>query len=86
MQKKTFKTKTTNTNQLSHIVYMRKPITVVTNKLMKRLKGFIHEGFKKVKLVDKPDEKLNELYNKKQILRSKNDDNRRRKKFKKTLQ
>ena len=72
---KKFKTETTNTTQLSQIVEMDKPLEVVTNKFMKRLKGFRHQCFKKVKIVDKTDKKLEELYNTRRLLRTKEDNN-----------
>ena len=72
--KNNFKKATTETKQLSQIICQDKSLTVVTNKMMKRLKGFIHQCFKKVKIVDKPNEELNDLYNKRQILRTKTDE------------
>ena len=48
-----FKSLTTNTKQLSEIIDMKKSIHVVTKMFLKRLKGFIHESFRKVKIVDK---------------------------------
>ena len=72
--KKCFKKVTSDTKQLSNIIDQDKSITVVTNKMMKRLKGFIHQCFRKVKIVDKPNAELNDLYNKRQILRTKNDE------------
>ena len=37
---------------------------------MKRLKGYIHGSFKKVKISNKPDKILNNLFEKQRILRS----------------
>ena len=37
---------------------------------MKRHKGYIHESFKKVKISNKPDKILNNLFDKRRILRS----------------
>ena len=54
---------------------MDKPLEVVTNKFMKRLKGFCYQCFKKVKILNKPDKKLEELYNIRRLLRTKEDDN-----------
>ena len=71
--KKNFKLETTNTQELTQIVDMNKPIDVVTNKLLKRLKGFIHSSFKKVKISKSPDKVLESLYNKRNLLRSKDD-------------
>jgi hypothetical protein len=69
-----FKQVTTDTKHLSQIIDMEKPIDIVTNKFIKRLKGFIHQCFKKVKIIDKPDKQLENLYNKRRILRNKKDD------------
>ena len=60
-----FKQVTTDTKHLSQIIDMEKPIDIVTNKFIKRLKGFIHQYFKKVKIIDKPDKPLENLYHKK---------------------
>ena len=66
-----FKKVTSETNHLSLIIDMDKPLDVVTNKFLKRLKGYIHECFEKVKIVDKPNKELEELYNKRRIIRNK---------------
>ena len=71
---KKFKAVTTETKELTKIVNMNKPIEVIANKFIKRLKGFVHECFKKVKIVDKPDGKLEEMYNKRRVLRNKTDE------------
>ena len=69
--KERFKEVTTHTKHLSQIIDMKKPINIVTHKFLKRLKGFIHQCFKKVKIIDKPDQQLESLYNKRRILRNK---------------
>ena len=69
--KEKFKRHTSDTKQLSQIIDMEKPFHVVTNKFLKRIKGFIHECFTKVKIVEKPDDVLDNLYNKRRILRNK---------------
>ena len=53
---------------------MKKPIDIVTNEFLKRLKGFIHKCFKKVKIIDQPNKELEELYNKRRILRNRHDE------------
>ena len=53
---------------------MNKPIQVVTNKFIKRLKGFVHKCFKKVKIKESNDKKLEEMYNKRRLLRNKTDE------------
>ena len=40
--------------------------------MIKRIKGFVNQTFKKVRIVEKPDEELETLYTKRRILRSKN--------------
>ena len=52
---------------------MKKPIDIVTSKFLKRLKGFIYKCFKKVKIIDKPNKDLEQLYNKRRLLRNKQD-------------
>ena len=68
-----FKLETTKTKELTKIVNMNKPLEVVTNKFLKRLKGFVHKCFKKVKIIDKPDDELEELFNKRRVLRNQSD-------------
>jgi hypothetical protein len=69
-----FRKETTETNHLSSIINMKKPIDIVTNEFLKRLKGFIHKCFKKVKIIDQPNKELEELYNKRRILRNRHDE------------
>ena len=72
---KKFKEETTNTTHLSQIIDMDKLLEVVTNEYIKRLTGFRQQCFQKVKIVDKPDNKLEELYNVRKLLRTKEDEN-----------
>ena len=69
---KTFKEATTNTNHLSKIFDTKKSLDVQTKKFLKRLKGFINQSFKKIKISNRPDIDLNKLYDKRRYLRSKN--------------
>ena len=69
-----FKFETTYTDKLSKLIDTDKPLDVVTKKFIKRLQGFIHKCFKKVRIVEKEDKKLEALYNKRRILRSNNDE------------
>ena len=69
-----FKAETTNTDCLSKIIDLDKPIDVVAKKFMKRLSGVIHKCFNKVKIVDKEDKRLQKLYNTRRVLRNKSDD------------
>ena len=52
---------TSDTSNLSEIIDMKKPIDTVSNKFQKIQKGFIHNCFKKVKIIEKPDEMLKGL-------------------------
>ena len=61
---KTFKTLTTNTNQMSKIFDTDKNINVQTKKFLKRLKGFVNQSFRKVKKTNKPDVVLEKLMTK----------------------
>ena len=72
--KETFKEKTTTTNELTKIAKMDKPIEIVTNKFIKRVQGFIHECFEKVRIEDKVDKTLEDMYNQRRVLRSKTDE------------
>ena len=71
---KRFKDETDVTTELSNIVKSNKPIKEITNTFVKRIKGFIHSNFKKVKIIDKPDKNLEHLYNKRRLLRNKTDE------------
>ena len=70
---KTFKDNTTKTTDLSKIFDTNKNPEVKANKFMKRLNGFIKNTFKKIKITNKTDETLENLYNKRRILRTKTD-------------
>ena len=54
---------------------VHQPINIVTNKFIKRVKGFVHECFKKIRIEDKGDKTLEELYKQRRVLRSKTDEN-----------
>ena len=69
-----FKEETNKTLELSNIVNSKKPLEIVTKKLVKRIKGFIHSNFQKIKIIDKPNEALEKLYNKRRLLRTQTDD------------
>ena len=68
-----FKHETTVTRELTKISEMEKPLHIVTNKLMKRLRGFVHKCFKKVKITNKVDTEMEKLYNERRLLKSKTD-------------
>ena len=65
-----FKELTTQTDSLSKIFDTEKELDVQTKKFLKRLKGYMNESFKKVKISNKPDKILNNLFDKRRILRS----------------
>ena len=71
---KHFKDETSKTTELTKIANMNKPIEVVVNKFVKRLKGFIHKCFKKIKIKETNDKKLEEMYNQRRLLRNKTDE------------
>ena len=64
---------TEETCELTNIIDMNKPIDVVTKIFLNRLKDITHKCFTKVKIVNKPNKDLNNLYNKRRLLRSKTD-------------
>ena len=64
---------TENTDALSKIFDTNKSLEVKTKKFLKRLNGFIQDSFKKVKISEKYDHKLEELYDKRRYLRTKDD-------------
>ena len=68
-----FKEVTYKTNELSQIISKDKHLNLVTKQFMKRVQGYIHECFQKVKIIDKPNKDLEYLYNKRTFLRSKTD-------------
>ena len=70
---KTFFNLTNETRDLVKVFETDKSLNVQTKKFVKRLNGFIQQSFKKVKITRKGDEKLEELYNKRRVLRSKTD-------------
>ena len=54
---------TNDTEDLTKIFEFNKTLQVQTKKFLKRLNCFIHQCFKKVKIVRKHDAELEELYN-----------------------
>ena len=66
---------TNDTEDLTKIFESNKTLQVQTKKFLKRLNGFIHQSFKKVKIVRKFDAKLEELYNVRRYWRSRSDEN-----------
>ena len=69
-----FKQATTKTDHLSKIIDSEKSIHLVTKKFLKRLQGFVHQCFKKIRIVEKEDRNLTEMYNARRLLRTKSDE------------
>ena len=67
---KTFQNLTTTTNHLSKIFDPDKSLNTQTKKFIKILKGFVNQCFTKVKISNKPDNELDNLYDKRRYLRS----------------
>ena len=65
---------TDKTDSLSKIFDSNKSIQVQTKKFIKRLNGFVQQSFKKVRVGVKGDKKLEEMYDRRRYLRSKDDD------------
>ena len=72
-QDKFFKA-TNDTKDFTKIFSTDKSLAVQTKKFIKRLNGFIHQAFKKVKIVEKGDSQLERLYEKRRHLRNKSDE------------
>ena len=70
---KRFKQDTDSTKELSNIIDKEHDVEKGTKKFMKRLKGFITKHFKKVKVKEKVDKALEDLYKQKAELKSKKD-------------
>jgi hypothetical protein len=69
-----FKEATSNTDVLSDLFDNKKDLNSCTNKFLKRLDGFIHECFMKIRISDKKNTEIDQLFQKRRILRSKDDD------------
>ena len=68
-----FKHDTDNTTELSKIFDKNDDIDKLTKKFLKRLDGFLHKIFKKIRVTKKVDKKLESLYTMKSELRNKTD-------------
>ena len=69
-----FKVATSNTDALSSIFNNEKDLNSCTKKFMKRLDGFIHECFRKIRIKEKQNTEIDDLFNRRRILRNKDDD------------
>ena len=68
-----FKEETTKTKELSTIVSKDKDLNSCTKKFLKRLNGFIHSSFKKIRISNKIDTKIENLMNLRRNLKNKED-------------
>ena len=65
---------TTNSNFLSSVFDSEKDLNSASSIFLKRLNDCIHRSFRKIKVTDKPNVELQELFNQRKHLRSKSDD------------
>ena len=68
-----FKLLTSSTELLSGAFNSSDSINTCTNRFIKRLNQCIKKCFKKIRVTEKPNKELDDLFNKRRILRSKND-------------
>ena len=68
-----------HTEELSKIIDKHESVDKVTKKFLKRLNGFIVKHFRKIKVTEKTDKKLEEMYQKKTELKNKEDDESKKK-------
>ena len=73
MSQERFFALTNKTTDLTKIFETNKTLEVQTKKFIKRLDGFIHQSFQKIKITTKCDQRLEELYNKRRYLRNRSD-------------
>ena len=71
---KKFKELTSNNDNLSSIVSGDIDINVITKKFLRKLDASIYKCFTKIRIVDRPDEDLAELFARRKILRNKTDE------------
>ena len=69
-----FLEETSNSDYLSSVFDTDKDLNSATKTFLKRLNDRIFQSFKKIKVTDKPNVELQELFNQRKILRSKDDD------------
>ena len=68
-----FKKEIDSTKELSEIVGKDEPVEKLAKKFLKRLDGFGHKHFKKIRVTEKIDRELEEMYSKKAELKNKTD-------------
>ena len=74
---KMFKDLTTNTNFLSSVFDSHKDLNILTKKFLKRLNGCLHQCFKKIKISGNGNKEIDELFNRRKVLKTKVDDKSR---------
>ena len=70
----TFREITSGNNFLSSVFDDCGDINAATNKFLKRLDGCLHKSFNKIRITDRPNKKLEELFNRRKVLRAKSDE------------
>ena len=65
---------TSNSDFLSSVFDGENDLNSATNKFLKRLNTCLYKCFKKIKVTDKPNKQLEELFEKRKVLRTKDDD------------
>ena len=68
-----FKELTNTGNYLSEVFDNDEDLDTSTNRLIKRLENIIKKSFNKIRIKDKPDKELKDLYNKRNKLKKKDD-------------
>ena len=68
-----FRKQTSETKELSSIFNSNKDVHTLTKKFLNRLNGFIHSSFKKIRVTERHDKVLENLYNLRSDLRQKDD-------------
>ena len=69
-----FRELTSNTDFLSSVFDDTKDLNAATKKFLKRLNGCLHKSFKKIKITEKPNKEVEELFQRRKVLRSKDDE------------
>ena len=68
-----FRQVTGKTKELTQIEDSNKDLNMATKKLLKRIDGFVHQCFKKIRVTDKVDKELEDLYDLRRELKGKDD-------------
>ena len=68
-----FKELTSSTVSMSSIFDTKDDLNMATKHFIKRLNGFIHEAFRKVRISDRKNSEIDKLFERRRVLRRKND-------------